>query len=223
MNIGARSSRPYGLWTDPVIRGLYAADKSGCHASLERVQLDAVHHRVLPIGGSAPGPDGVFLQWVPLHSMAITDYRSIIRTFQEARNQVFHAMARHQNGVAKDLVSTASSRTTAHRLTNRANCAILTMNLGVVGARWLPRSSKPVAGRAERAAVGSTPIHSRQHRSRATGVQRTPPVALVFLPASLWGRGEGVGAALLALVQFGHLLSQLGDACTRVSLARKMG
>ncbi len=34
-------------------------------------------------------------------------------------------------------------------------------HLGVVGAWWLPRSSKPVAGRAERAAVGSTPIHSR--------------------------------------------------------------
>jgi hypothetical protein len=30
-----------------------------------------------------------------------------------------------------------------------------------VVARWLPRSSKPSAGRAERAAVGSTPIHPR--------------------------------------------------------------
>lgn len=27
-------------------------------------------------------PDGVFLQWVPLHSMAIADYLSILRTFQ---------------------------------------------------------------------------------------------------------------------------------------------
>jgi hypothetical protein len=27
-------------------------------------------------------PDGVFLQWVPLHSMAIADYLSIVRTFQ---------------------------------------------------------------------------------------------------------------------------------------------
>jgi len=27
--------------------------------------------------------------------------------------------------------------------------------------RWMPQSSKLVAGRAERAAVGSTPIHSR--------------------------------------------------------------
>ncbi len=27
-------------------------------------------------------PDGVFLQWVPLHSMAIEDYLSILRTFQ---------------------------------------------------------------------------------------------------------------------------------------------
>ncbi len=34
---------------------------------------------------------------------------------------------------------------------------------GVVVSRWMPRSSKPVAGRAERAAVGSTPIHSRQN------------------------------------------------------------
>ena len=33
---------------------------------------------------------------------------------------------------------------------------------GVVVSRWMPRSSKSVAGRAERAAVGSTPIHSRQ-------------------------------------------------------------
>ena len=32
---------------------------------------------------------------------------------------------------------------------------------GVVVPRWVPRSSKSVAGRAERAAVGSTPIHSR--------------------------------------------------------------
>jgi hypothetical protein len=32
---------------------------------------------------------------------------------------------------------------------------------GVVVSRWMPRSSKPVAGRAERAVVGSTPIHSR--------------------------------------------------------------
>jgi len=31
----------------------------------------------------------------------------------------------------------------------------------MVGARWPPWSSKPVAGRAERAAVGSTPIHPR--------------------------------------------------------------
>jgi len=30
----------------------------------------------------------------------------------------------------------------------------------VVGPRWAPRSSKSVAGR-QRAAVGSTPIHSR--------------------------------------------------------------
>jgi spermidine synthase len=28
-------------------------------------------------------PDGVFLQWVPLHSMAIADYLSILRTFQD--------------------------------------------------------------------------------------------------------------------------------------------
>jgi spermidine synthase len=27
-------------------------------------------------------PAGVFLQWVPLHSMAVADYRSILRTFQ---------------------------------------------------------------------------------------------------------------------------------------------
>jgi spermidine synthase len=27
-------------------------------------------------------PDGVFLQWVPLHSMAVADYLSILRTFQ---------------------------------------------------------------------------------------------------------------------------------------------
>ncbi len=33
-------------------------------------------------------------------------------------------------------------------------------DLGVVGPRWAPRSSKSVAGR-QRAAVGSTPIHSR--------------------------------------------------------------
>jgi len=43
---------------------------------------------------------------------------------------------------------------------------MLRPNVGVVGARWLPRSSKPVAGRAERAAVGSTPIHSRQQETR---------------------------------------------------------
>src|SRR5512139_4067331 len=34
---------------------------------------------------------------------------------------------------------------------------------GVVVARWPPRSSKSLAGRAERAAVGSTPIHPRLH------------------------------------------------------------
>ncbi len=34
-------------------------------------------------------------------------------------------------------------------------------HLGVVVSRWMPRSSKPVTGRAERAVVGSTPIHSR--------------------------------------------------------------
>ena len=33
--------------------------------------------------------------------------------------------------------------------------------MGVVVSRWMPRSSKSVAGRPERAAVGSTPIHSR--------------------------------------------------------------
>ncbi len=37
---------------------------------------------------------------------------------------------------------------------------------GVVVPRWVPWSSKPVAGRAERAAVGSTPILSR-HRNNA--------------------------------------------------------
>lgn len=38
-------------------------------------------------------------------------------------------------------------------------------HVGVVGARWPPWSSKSVAGRAERAAVGSTPIHSRPHQT----------------------------------------------------------
>lgn len=38
---------------------------------------------------------------------------------------------------------------------------LLDLNVGVIVSRWAPRSSKPVAGRAERAAVGSTPIHSR--------------------------------------------------------------
>jgi hypothetical protein len=32
----------------------------------------------------------------------------------------------------------------------------------VVGARWSPRSSKPLVGSDELAMVGSTPIHSRQ-------------------------------------------------------------
>ena len=34
--------------------------------------------------------------------------------------------------------------------------------VGVVVSRWMPQSSKLVAGCAEQAAVGSTPIHSRQ-------------------------------------------------------------
>jgi len=33
--------------------------------------------------------------------------------------------------------------------------------MGVHGARWPPRSSKPVVGAAEVATVGSTPTHSR--------------------------------------------------------------
>ena len=33
---------------------------------------------------------------------------------------------------------------------------------GVVVSRWMPQSSTLVAGCAEQAAVGSTPIHSRQ-------------------------------------------------------------
>jgi hypothetical protein len=33
--------------------------------------------------------------------------------------------------------------------------------MGVVEARWSPRSSKPLVGSDELAMVGSTPIHSR--------------------------------------------------------------
>ena len=47
----------------------------------------------------------------------------------------------------------------AHVRRQYHTCSI--QSSGVVVARWLPRSSKPSAGRAERAAVGSTPIHPR--------------------------------------------------------------
>lgn len=42
----------------------------------------------------------------------------------------------------------------------------LNLFLGVVVSRWAPQSSKLVAGCAEQAAVGSTPIHSRLHIPR---------------------------------------------------------
>ncbi len=40
--------------------------------------------------------------------------------------------------------------------------------MGVVMSRWASQSSKLVAGRAERAAVGSTPILSRQINCQLT-------------------------------------------------------
>ena len=40
--------------------------------------------------------------------------------------------------------------------------------VGVVGARWSPRSSKPLMGSDELAMVGSTPIHSRLYFSQGT-------------------------------------------------------
>ena len=48
---------------------------------------------------------------------------------------------------------------------NHSDILTQQINWGVVVARWLPWSSKPVAGCAEQAAVGSTPIHSRKKTS----------------------------------------------------------
>lgn len=41
------------------------------------------------------------------------------------------------------------------------NRSALNLHVGVIVSRWAPQSSKLVAGCAEQAAVGSTPIHSR--------------------------------------------------------------
>ncbi len=56
-------------------------------------------------------PDGVFLQWVPLHSMAIADYLSILRTFQS----VFpHATLWYTGGTHTLLLATPETLTDTH-------------------------------------------------------------------------------------------------------------
>ncbi len=49
----------------------------------------------------------------------------------------------------------------AERVATGEPDGIISLRLGVAVSWWMPRSSKPAAGCAEQAAVGSTPIHSR--------------------------------------------------------------
>ncbi|MEE8392269.1 MAG: spermine synthase, partial [Anaerolineae bacterium] len=59
-------------------------------------------------------PDGVFMQWLPFHSLAEADYKSIIRTF----HGVFpHAALWYTGGSHTFLVATPQ-RMTEERLTN---------------------------------------------------------------------------------------------------------
>jgi hypothetical protein len=57
--------------------------------------------------------------------------------------------------------SLAQLESSLHNPVTQFNCTALNLHAGVIVSRWAPQSSKLVAGCAEQAAVGSTPIHSR--------------------------------------------------------------
>jgi hypothetical protein len=64
--------------------------------------------------------------------------------------------------------------------------------VGVVEARWSPRSSKPLVGSDELAMVGSTPIHSRQVSSE------TIPDLMARIIIASWCIGEPQTAVTLS-------------------------